>query len=316
MQFYTYFNLYGKIRQVLIAHIHLKIQNKTQRHKNAETKGRKFKKTMTEYQKRNFQNAKNFIDQLSNTFISRFHNLEICELTNDDGVFVTLPIFKAEDILPESYLTFNRQELSRQQNLALQTWNKYGMLLVKDLLPDLVLNDLDTHAKQHLETNKSANSGDHFRDSDSLIPGKEGRGWNQRHFIRKFNPHTFKTLIAKFKKVQTLIFGKTNTTTEFQFNATFNDDIGHIHIDRPVGFLNLEDVDNCDLDLLKSMNKLSFQAAFYTENVPRSKGSTGFLPGSHKFFDHGINSVNLYHYEPAKEYLKSKMFHGDIQSTP
>ena len=50
-----------------------------------------------------------------------------------------------------------------------------------------------------------------------------------------------------------------------------------------------------DPGLLDSMNRLSFQTAFYTGHTPRSKGSTGFIPGSHRLLSEAkINSINLY----------------------
>ena len=67
------------------------------------------------------------------------------------------------------------------------------------------------------------------------------------------------------KRLQTLIFGRTNTTTEIQFNATYSDDIGNIHIDRPAGFLNLEEAKSMPCELLRAMNMMSFQVAFYRE---------------------------------------------------
>ena len=277
------------------------------------------------YNHQNFQKAKKFITNLSNSFIASFNKDQIdniCELTNDDGVLIALPIFEADKILPKS-VTSSTSSTSctispnKFQISALKTWNEFGILLVKDLLDQKCLSQLHEHAIQFLEKPENANAGDHFRTTDpeklsKNALGKEGRGWNQRKAIRETNPELLKILLAKFKMVQSLIFGNISTTTEFQFNATYSPEIGHIHIDRPAGFTNLEEATNTQLEILKSMNKLSFQAAFYTENTPRNKGSTGFLPGSHKMLNYGINPIALYSSEEGKEYLKSQMYHGDI----
>lgn len=65
--------------------------------------------------------------------------------------------------------------------------------------------------------------------------------------------------------------------------------------DRPAGFLSSSEAEFIDPNLLDSLNRLSFQTAFYTGDTPRSKGSTGFIPGSHRLLgEAGINSINLY----------------------
>ena len=67
-------------------------------------------------------------------------------------------------------------------------------------------------------------------------------------------------------------------------------------------------------DILKSMNKLSFQTAFYTTGeTKRDKGSTGFLPGSHRLLDHNINTIELYHSFDGKKMLEKEMYHGDMK---
>ena len=47
------------------------------------------------------------------------------------------------------------------------------------------------------------------------------------------------------------------------------------------GFLSGPEAKFLDPKLLAAMNLCSFQTAFYTKDTPRSKGSTGFIPGSH-----------------------------------
>ena len=62
-------------------------------------------------------------------------------------------------------------------------------------------------------------------------------------------------LLSVSKKLQQLIFGQISTTTEIQFNATYSDDIGHIHIDRPAGFLSKSEAKFIDGDLLAALEK-------------------------------------------------------------
>ena len=62
-------------------------------------------------------------------------------------------------------------------------------------------------------------------------------------------------LLSVSKRLQQLIFGQISTTTEIQFNATYSDDIGHIHIDRPAGFLSKSEANFIDGDLLAALEK-------------------------------------------------------------
>jgi len=62
-------------------------------------------------------------------------------------------------------------------------------------------------------------------------------------------------LLSVSKRLQQLIFGQISTTTEIQFNATYSDDIGHIHIDRPAGFLSKSEAKFINGDLLAALEK-------------------------------------------------------------
>ena len=57
---------------------------------------------------------------------------------------------------------------------------------------------------------------------------------------------------------------------------------------------------------------MSFQTAFYTGDTPRSKGSTGFIPGSNKLLEKGINTINFYNDEKINSLLAENCYHGDI----
>ena len=57
---------------------------------------------------------------------------------------------------------------------------------------------------------------------------------------------------------------------------------------------------------------MSFQTAFYTGETPRSKGSTGFIPGSNKLLERGINTINFYNDEKLNSLLAENCYHGDI----
>ena len=57
---------------------------------------------------------------------------------------------------------------------------------------------------------------------------------------------------------------------------------------------------------------MSFQTAFYTGETPRSKGSTGFIPGSNKLLEKGINTINFYNDENINSLLAENCYHGDI----
>jgi len=57
---------------------------------------------------------------------------------------------------------------------------------------------------------------------------------------------------------------------------------------------------------------MSFQTAFYTGETPRSKGSTGFIPGSNKLLEKGINTINFYNDEKINSLLAENCYHSDI----
>ena len=57
---------------------------------------------------------------------------------------------------------------------------------------------------------------------------------------------------------------------------------------------------------------MSFQTAFYTGETPRSKGSTGFIPGSNKLLERGINTINFYNDANINSLLAENCYHGDI----
>jgi len=156
-----------------------------------------------------------------------------------------------------------------------------------------------------------ADPGDHFR-TTAIKTGYEGRGWAQRAALWRKRPDLLAKLLSVSKRLQQLIFGQISTTTEIQFNATYSDDIGHIHIDRPAGFLSKSEAQFIDGDLLAALEKLSFQTAFYTGETPRSKGSTGFIPGSNKLLEKGINTINFYNDEKINSLLAENCYHGDI----
>ena len=63
------------------------------------------------------------------------------------------------------------------------------------------------------------------------------------------------SLLSVSKQLQQLIFGQISTTTEIQFNATYSEDIGHIHIDRPAGFLSKSEAQYIDAELLTALEK-------------------------------------------------------------
>ena len=255
------------------------------------------------------QNFNKSVEFINNLYIEELYQKNnkhdhFCSFSNDNGKKIYLPIFnyKAE---------FDPDKLIKE-------WNNSGMLILSCFLSDEETEKLNQHALNYLkiksESGKSS-SGDHFRKAENLTPGQEGRGWNQRDAIRKTDKWLLKNLLSKFKKVQNLIFGENQmTTTEFQFNATYNDDIGHIHIDRPAGFLNDFEADSCRTEILAAMNKLSFQAAFYTTDnyVERKNGTTGFLPGSHEMLELGLNPISLYNSEEGKKFLSKNMFHADF----
>ena len=259
----------------------------------------------------NFKKSVEFINNLYEDELYKRYSEDreqFCSFSNDNSnKILYLPVFDYKD--PAVYNDPDR---------LIEEWNKSGMLILSNFLSDDETKKLNQHALNYLkiksESGKSS-SGDHFRKAENLTPGQEGRGWNQRDAIRKTGKLLLKNLLLKFKKVQNLIFGENQmTTTEFQFNATYNDDIGHIHIDRPAGFLNDFEADSCRTEILAAMNKLSFQAAFYTtdEFVERNNGTTGFLPGSHKMLQNGINPISLYNSEDGKKLLSQNMFHADF----
>jgi len=256
----------------------------------------------------NFENAVNFIEK----FLTEKHDdynfsTKSAKLTTDEGREISLPIFNSEDIFTD---TPSNQIRNAAQKEAFFEWNRSGMLLISNYLEDDVIDDLHKHAMQKIS--KGADPGDHFRTTEIKL-GHEGRGWAQRTALWKNSPSLLSKVLAASKKLQQLIFGDISTTTEIQFNATYSPDIGHIHIDRPAGFLSSSEAEFIDPTLLDSLNRLSFQTAFYTGDTPRSKGSTGFIPGSHRLLgEAGINSINLYATEEGRKKLSQYMFHGDI----
>jgi len=227
-------------------------------------------------------------------------------LTTDSGRELKLPIFDANDI-------FQKVPENRARNLAeteaIDVWKETGMLLIKDFLPDDVIDGLHDYAMTKIAD--GADPGDHFR-TTAIKTGYEGRGWAQRAALWRNRPQLLASLLSVSKKLQQLIFGQISTTTEIQFNATYSDDIGHIHIDRPAGFLSKSEAEYIDGDLLAALEKMSFQTAFYTGETPRSKGSTGFIPGSNKLLERGINTINFYNDANINSLLAENCYHGDI----
>ena len=210
-------------------------------------------------------------------------------------------------------ITFTRpinEKRNEVENEVISVWDKSGIILIRNFLDQETIESLHQHAINKLK-NKGADPGDHFR-TTKIKKGHEGRGWAQRKAIREQSPALLAKVIESSKKLQQLIFGDISTTTEIQFNATYSPDIGHIHIDRPAGFLSSGEAKFIDSKLLQAMNRCSFQTAFYTGATPRSKGSTGFIPGSHRLFQFGINTINLYANEQIRDYLGKYMMHGDI----
>ena len=245
-------------------------------------------------------------DVLDEDFKSEFSNGSVT-LTTDDGRSIFLPVYDAKDILQQEPTNTARTKV---QESAYEAWNQTGLLLIRDFLDDKTIDDLHAHATDKIA--KGADKGDHFRTTE-IKHGYEGRGWAQRSALRKTSPELLGKLLGASKKLQQLIFGSISTTTEIQFNATYTDDIGHIHIDRPAGFLSPTEAKFIDPSLLNSMNQLSFQTAFYTGDTPRRKGSTGFIPGSHRLLSEAkINSINLYAEKEGQSELTKLMFHGDI----
>ena len=210
-------------------------------------------------------------------------------LTNDNNsVSLELPIFDAESIFRQKPIKEERNEIEKE---VISVWNKTGMILIRNFLDQSTISSLHDHALEKLT--KGADPGDHFRTTE-IKTGFEGRGWAQRQAIRERSPALLAKVLESSKKLQQLIFGDISTTTEIQFNATYSPDVGHIHIDRPAGFLSMSEAKYIEPRLLEAMNRCSFQTAFYTGETPRSKGSTGFIPGSHRLLENGLNTINIY----------------------
>ena len=255
----------------------------------------------------NLETALNFLHGVVAEQITSEFAVDTIVATTDTGASISLPVYDAADIFqaqPE-----NAPRTPTQQE-AIDVWNQTGLLLIRDFLPESIINSLHDHAMSKIAS--GADRGDHFR-TTTIKHGYEGRGWAQRAALMKTSPELLGAVLGPSKQLQQLVFGSMATTTEIQFNATYSDDIGHIHIDRPAGFLSATEAAYIDPGLLHSMNHLSFQTAFYTADTPRSKGSTGFIPGSHRILSEAkINSINLYASNVGKAELAKLMFHGDI----
>ena len=84
---------------------------------------------------------------------------------------------------------------NRLRNLAeteaMNVWKETGVLLIKNFLPNDVIDGLHEYAMTKIAD--GADPGDHFR-TTAIKTGYEGRGWAQRAALRRKRPD----LLGKF----------------------------------------------------------------------------------------------------------------------
>ena len=252
----------------------------------------------------------------------------------------------------------------------MNVWKETGMLLIKNFLPNDVIDGLHEYAMTKIAD--GADPGDHFR-TTAIKTGYEGRGWAQRAALRRKRPD----LLGKFSN---RLYSE--SYTEFLMEAFDSRASWYMNIFKRVYYRSQKDFSNLFLDrfqrqpkfnsmlhtlktldiytltdqlgffqnqkqniltqiywlllkrkwstvhwktskvkcteidwikvVIQTIFEMSFQTAFYTGETPRSKGSTGFIPGSNKLLEKGINTINFYNDENINSLLAENCYHGDI----
>ena len=122
---------------------------------------------------------------------------------------------------------------NRARNLAeteaIDVWKETGMLLIKNFLPDDVIDGLHDYAMTKIAD--GADPGDHFR-TTAIKTGYEGRGWAQRaalwrnrpQLLGQFSIETTLTSHSVFENFQSeFIIGFEKTSATY-FRTNLNND--------------------------------------------------------------------------------------------
>ena len=101
---------------------------------------------------------------------------EILRRTIDTDLFIKIPENRLRNLA---------------ETEAMDVWKETGMLLIKNFLPNDVIDGLHEYAMTKIAD--GADPGDHFR-TTAIKTGYEGRGWAQRAALRRKRPD----LLGKF----------------------------------------------------------------------------------------------------------------------